>query len=342
MPVSGDLINSLYLEILGRHADPIGLALRVNQTPAEIRADLYASDEYAELQRLKNAPPGDATAPDREARNRERLDAKARLEATLRTVGLESLAGWAWDRITADASEATILLELQDQPAFIASTIGKVTKARRDRNLPAMSFAEIAEYTNRRREILHAAGFPRGFNDSDDDVVRDAVNEVGLPELKERADAAVLATFATPEIQSELSRFFGIARGELAAAIWDTNRGIPLIRQKVAAAQISGAGIRTGFGALSEEQATRLANLGVSESEAEEGLGQLQSMRELATPINRGESAISREEQLAVLEGNVAAQERYRRRAEERKAEFAGGGSFFETREGVTGLGRAR
>lgn len=270
-------------------------------------------------------------------------DALAIIKSVLADYGLESLADWAWQQLVGGLSMNEILISLRERPEFRQRfrAIDEVREA----GLPPVSPAEVVAYERQAREMMRANGLPEGFYDDPDDFVNWMKNGVALPELQQRIDLYRARVNEIPaEDRAEWNRLYGYTDGDMLAMEMDPEKAVPAIERRLAASRTAGAAVRSGFGSLSQTEAERLAELGVSQQQAEQGFGTLVRGRELfdALPGSR-ESSIGRDEQMsAVFGGDEKALSEIERRARRRAASFEGGGSFATSREGFAGLGTAR
>ena len=265
-------------------------------------------------------------------------DAKARIMSVLGEYGLESLGDWVWQQLLEGRSDAEIMQDVRLTPEFKARF--PAIEARTKAGLPPLSPGEYVSYERQARQIMRAAGLPETFYDTADDFTNYLSGDVSISELNDRIQMGRQAVFeAPPEVRDALMRDYGATEGELTAFFLDPDRALPLVEKQWRAAQISGAGTRTGF-ATTRQQNDRLADLGVTAEQAQQGFGVLGDSRELFASIDRTEDVIDADTQLgAVFEGNSAAQRRIEQRRAKRKAAFQGGGSFAASQTGVVGLG---
>lgn len=268
-------------------------------------------------------------------------DALAVIRSVLNQYGLGALADWAWSEIVAGASEAQVLLDLQQQQAF-KDAFPEIAKMQQNGMTP-LSPGEIITYRTQAAQMMRAAGLPEGFWDQPTDFANLIVNNVSLNELTDRINLARAATYEVPQdVRDELARY-GITGGDLAANFLDPTVAEPLLKQKFLAAQIGGAATRTGYGSVMGDN-EYLASLGVGADQAQAGFTNLAGQKELFG-ILPGEqtTGVSREEQLAAqFAGDSDAQRKILRKAETREAEFAGGGGFTSSRDGLAGIGASR
>jgi hypothetical protein len=347
------VVRSWYIQHLGREPDAGAMTwanlLVSGRAPAEIERTIATSQEGLQYRARQGITPpkspsraAPAPRPDTSLRDAQRRDAFARIKRTLADYGLSGLADWAWKQILADSSEATIMLDLQDQPAFKQRF--RAIDLRRKAGLPAISPAEVIAYETQARTLMRAAGLPKGFYDKPDDFTDFLVKDVGLPELQNRIGLAEQAVFNTdPVLRAERARF-GITTGEEVAMALDAKTAFPLLRKRYASAGLSAVGVRSGYGALGKSEAEHLFDLGITEEQAGQGFDFLTRNQEIFQGLpGMGEDAIDRATGLsAVFEGSAPARETLERRARQRRAVFEAGGAFSPSAEGVAGLGSRR
>lgn len=258
---------------------------------------------------------------------------------TLSDYGLpESLAQWAWEQIVAGRGQDEVLLDLQDRQEF-KDEFPEI-EARKKAGLTAISPAYVVNYRQQAARLMRAAGLPEGFYDSKQDFQDLLTKDVSLNELGDRIAGAAHAAFTTDPVVRQEWRNLGFGDGDLTALWLNPDVAQPLLEKRTAAAQLSGTAVRSGFGGLQSFEALDLADQGVDPGQAQAGFGRLTQQRELFSPLDSGESTISRQEQLdAGVGGNAAAQARIEERARRRRAQFSGGGSFAAGQQGMTGLG---
>lgn len=282
------------------------------------------------------APPPAATpGPNPYTANRDALDS---FRAILTQYGLESLTDRAFGWMSQGLSETQIYQELRNtsEYKYRFSALETLTKKGR-----AISENEYVEYERQAVSIFRQAGLPSGFYDQPEDFAKFIGGEVSLKELQDRVSLAQTATFSAPrEIKDQLKAFYGIDEGQLTAYFLDPDKTLPILQQQYAAGEIASTSTTSGYGTLTKEQAESLALEQLSSQQIEEGFGTLAASKELFQNLpGQGDQDISIEEQLgAAFRGDVKAQQKVRRRAEERKGVFDAGGGFASSKEGITGL----
>lgn len=329
-------VARFYKEILGREfnpADPRDAAwvpqlANGTITQAQLRERLSGSAEA--LLRQPDAPNDDAEQ-----------DAFTYLKRVLDDYGLGNLGDWAWQQIQGGRSNERIIQDLRETTEYKQRFAG--LELRRAKGLPAISEAEYIAYESGVRQMMRAAGMPADFYDQPDDFAKLIGNDVSVAEMQARVnDGYLAATQAPAEVRQELQSLYGISTGGLAAFFLDPDRALPLIERQFAAAQVSGAAQRTGYGALDKTEAERIAALGVGAAEAQQGFSALQQSRELFGSLPGEDAAqIDRAtQQAAVFGGDANARAAIDKRAKERVSQGSGAQSFAVGQGGVAGLGR--
>lgn len=277
--------------------------------------------------------------------------ASAMVTNALRAMGLEGEVDWAMGVLKQNLSPDEVLLQLRERPAYKIRFAAN--EERRKRGLPMLSEGEIIAYERTARQLMRETGLPPGFYDSPDDFVGFIGRDVSVKELQDRVDtyrSVADSIAADPENQgvlAELHRIYGITpdSGAFLAYAIDPDRALTTLQRQVAAAGTSTAARRSGYGALNQAEAERVAALGVTQDQAVAGFGELVGDRELFGALpgeERTTGAIGRDEQLnAIFARDAIARQRIMRRSAERAAAFGGGGSYGLSQQGVAGLGRA-
>jgi hypothetical protein len=255
----------------------------------------------------------------------------------LDTYGLGGLAEWAWGRFQEGASLDMIMTEVYQRPEFRAVYPEYEVLAQRGR---AVSVDYLASYRKAVVEIFRSYGIPETFYDSPEDLSRFAANEVSVAEISKRVAQASRAVYTSPpEVRQELERMYNVRPGDLVAFWLDPDRTVPIMEQQFLAAEVGAQARTTGFGMLTREESERLAGMGVTAEAAQRGFAALGQAQELFNPLSTSEEEISQDVQLGAVFGqNVEAQRQVEQRRQQRQAEFAGGGQYAMTREGMVGL----
>lgn len=268
-------------------------------------------------------------------------DAVAYLQALLEDYGLGSMATWAYEQVVAGNSPEMVMQLLRERPEYRQRF--HVIFERQKRGLSAISPAEVIAYERQARQLMMRSGLPPGFYDSTDDFNAFLIGDVSLAELNDRIEGARVAIYQTdPTVRDEMVNLYG--EGGLMAHWLDPAKALPVLQKRRAAAESSAAGVRSGFGRLSRDEAERMYDLDIDQREAEQGFATLVSSRELFSSLpGENTDEIDRRAQLgAAFGGDALARERIERRAAARKAVFGGGGGYAESKTGFGGLGSAQ
>lgn len=272
-------------------------------------------------------------------------DARTIVDQYLKQIGLGSVPGtWVWNEITGSGLTdsagiaAKLELDLQNTTWFKAAFPG--LEERTKNGFPAMNVADYLSYESQAYSLARAAGLPQGFMDKA--LIGEMIGkDVSMSELTARInDGYEAATTAAPEVRAEMQNY-GLEHGDLAAFFLDPTRAEPLLMQKFTAAQIGAAGVEAGFGEIGLNQASHLAQLGVSQAQAISGFGQIAPLAGLETQLPGGHGPTVTGQQLlaAQFEGSGTAQLAVQHAQESREAPAKGGGGFAGGQEGVTGAG---
>lgn len=270
-------------------------------------------------------------------------DAKSIIKTELTQWGLGSLSDWAFGLLTQGAGQDQIISQLRDTNEYKQRFAGNV--ARQANGLTPLSESDYIDYENQAKQMLQSelgtAGAPYA---TQDELAAYIGHDKSVNELKSDVDMAASLVFSeSPEVRMEAARL-GLGKGDLVAAILDkdgTYGTLPILQQKVQQAQIAGQADITGFGQISLDQAARLAGLGITETQAQQGFASLAKVQPLLQGF-QGEEGISTDQALAAqFGGDQNAAAALSRRQAQRLGTFTGGGSFATTSKGAGGLGTA-
>jgi len=291
------------------------------------------------------------------------------IQSTLAAYGFSpsqtaTLTQWAWGEITNNVDPTQIAIDLQTPgttgyqvfeqqfPGFVAANAQLNAQG-----LPAVSVQAYSQYQTTAMAMAQAAGLPAGMINSQN-IGTLVGGNVSTSELSNRLnDAMVLAYQSTPEQQATFNQYFGTSYGQsgqgaltasqIASLALEPNVAEPLIAQQIKSAQIGGASVTSGVGAIDAATATELAQAGITPAQATSAFQNLAPYSALETPRPGmgGEAAqgVVSPEQLATgqLLGNAAAQRQLVTAEEVAKAPFSGGGGFVSNTKGVAGAGSA-
>lgn len=188
--------------------------------------------------------------------------------------GLDTLAGDVNDLIRQGYGTDAITLQLQQTTAYKQRFAAN--DARVKNGLGVLSPAEYISAENSYRQVLQNYGLPTGFYDSHDDFANFLANDVSPTEVDARAKAAQQVWLSTDTAtQSAWKSYYGLTDGAAIASILDPDTALPTVQRMATASQIGGAATNNGLAAPDQQRAEQLADLGVSQSQAQKGYGQI-------------------------------------------------------------------
>ena len=218
-------------------------------------------------------PPKPDTRPAWEkALSGSQRDAYAALTNLFKGFGLDSLAGKIFDYVKNGYSADTISLLLQETKEYKTRFAGN--EARKKAGLNVLSPGEYIAIENSYRQIMNAAGLPKGFYDSTSDFAGFIGNDLSPTELKERADLATQATaLASPEYKRAL-KAMGLSDGEMTSYWINQSKSLPFLQKTAATAAIGAEALQRGMN-FDREYAENLATQGVTGQAAAEGYARI-------------------------------------------------------------------
>ena len=284
----------------------------------------------------------------------DQVSATQTLSSTLQGYGfsgndLTSLTQWAWNEITSGTAPSQAALDIQNLPQFENRFPG--LKERTAAGFDAMSVSDYLTYETAAQQQARALGLPDGFM-SNQEIGSLIAGNVSAQELSDRLNNIyVVANNATPEVKAQLNAYFGydVTPGGLAALALDPTKAEPLLRQQVTAAQLGGAGVTAGLGAVSEPLAMQIAQTGITASDIQSGIGALAPLAPLenklpgqTTDSATGANVVSTDQLAKGQFLNSQQDQRALQVAQEaRKAPFTGGGGIVQNAKGAVGAGSA-
>lgn len=206
-------------------------------------------------------PFGSLTGPNR--------DAAVALTALFKSYGLDSLAPAIIGFIKQGYSADTISVLLVETPEYKKRFAAN--DARIKAGLPALSPAEYLSVESAYRQVMSAAGVPKGFYDQPSDFQKWIADDVSPTEIKSRVDTATEAINSMDAGALAAMRKF-YTKGDLIAYALDRTRAQPLVGKQFEAAKIAGAAADQGVG-VDRQLSERLAGQGVSGDQARQGFG---------------------------------------------------------------------
>lgn len=186
-------------------------------------------------------------------------------------------------------------------------------------------------------------GLPPEFIDA-----REALGgDVSINELYARAAlAASDAQEAFNSVQGravieELLGQPGVTAGGIVGFFLDPDKMLPELQRATDAAQVAAAAGRSAF-TLTTEESLALSEAGFDPGEIQQRAAVVTTAGDVRFGVGGRFGALSREEELGLLAGDVQAMQDLERRRQLLQADFAGGGRFLRSNTGAAvGLGSA-
>ena len=269
-------------------------------------------------------PAGTPAAPPPPGVNEAGESAFAFLSAQLNEYGLGSLSGVLRQLIldgTTDANQLSLALQSTNEWKQPFSGNEMLKQA----GLPVLSIGEYISAERSYAQALKQYGLPQGFYDDPSDFAKWIGNSVSPNEVSQRAQMwADIANRQDPAVKQQLHSM-GFSDGDLIAFMMDPTRATPLIQQKYQTTVLGAAARRSGVVA-NNQYLEKLAGMGVSEQQAQQGygfisenLGALQTLAQVhGVDYNQGDA------EAEVFEGSGASTRKRKRLASQERAAFGG------------------
>jgi len=279
------------------------------------------------------------------------VDAWAQLRNTLASYGftggdLNSLVTWAKNEIIKGNGPDQIAMDLQNTAQFKRRfpAIG-VLAGQGVAITPAMYISMEQSYA----AAEHGAGIPVNFASYDALIA----NQVSPTEYQDRLQKGYLAVAqADPTVIQAFQDYYGVTKGQLAAYFLNPQAMEPILTQRALAAQIGGASAMAGFHApggptsvegITQAQALRMAQLGVTQQQAQQGFQKLGTESQLYNPLpgaGHVGHALTADQLLNAQFGSDAqTQLELQQQAAYQAGTTKQGGTVGQTQAGATGLG---
>lgn len=255
---------------------------------------------------------------------------------------LVQLTRWAKNEIISGDSTDQIALNLMTTPEFKRRfpAIGVLAKEG-----IAITPAQYISMEQSYAQAEKQAGLPPNFASYDALIA----NQVSPSEYSDRLTQGYLAVANSDQnVITEFQRFYGVTKNQLAAYFLNPKAQEPLLLKQALAAQIGGAAYDSGWQGLpreplvSTQEALKLAQQGVTQSQAQQGYAQLAQEQQLERPLPgqgaRYDFTTSNLSQAAMgLDGQTQLQLRIQ--ADMEKNMFQGGTGVESTSSGLQGAG---
>lgn len=275
-------------------------------------------------------PPAGPTAADKSA--------KGIIDQFLQTYGLQSLGDTAWQMYLTGQSPDQIMLNVRGTPEYQARFPAMAALSQRGQ---AITESQYINYEQAIQQQNQAAGLPQGMYDTPDDIAKLLTSSISPAEYQARLQSYQTAAWQSPpEVRQALMDDYGLSPGQLTAFFIDPDRALPLIQRDLATAQMQGTAQTTGFGGLSMAEGGHLADLGVTQAQAQAGFGKLAGQSQLINGLPGQQPGIGTDTALqAQFDQNTQAQQQFQAAQQNQLNQFKKGGGPATTSAGVLGAG---
>lgn len=245
-----------------------------------------------------------------------------------------SMAERLWGEYVDGSNQAAIDQWVIAQPEFDQRFPG-LNALRESGN--AVSPQQWRAYEDAWLGFAKSAGLPSGLYDTHEFIGSLITNRVSVAEAQQRVQMAEQAVWEQFDVQA--AAVYGMDPGDLTAMLLDPAEAQPFVERKFKAVQSAKIAQETSFGQLTAAQAEQVGQDSSSPEQTRQGFSSLANQAEVFNPLDAGETTISTDEQIAAqFQGNAEAQEKIRRQARRRVAEFEAGGGFIQGQRGYVGV----
>jgi len=274
-------------------------------------------------------------------------DAKNIIKTMLDRYQLGDLSDQVWALISDETLPANADIDLIGDALRDTDTFKKrfpANEARKKAGLPELTVSEYIGLERGYSNAMRGSGLPAGFYDDPTDFEKFIAGDTSVAEVQSRVNEGFKAVSeANPEVIKQMKDLYGVDNAGLAAYFLDPTRATPLLVKQARSAQIAAEAARQAGIQLSAAEAEGLTTEGISTQQAQQGFGMMREQADLARPLQAGEEALTRQEQIGAVFGtDAAARQRVETRARRRRAAFEQGGGFAATQQGTAGLGEAQ
>ena len=241
---------------------------------------------------------------------------------TFTRYGLASLAPKIMEYIRKGYSTDRVALELQTTDEYKRRFIGNET--RRKAGLSVLSPAEYLSAEDSYRQIMSAAGVPKGFYDTPSDFAGFIGNGVSPAEIQGRVTAATdMLNKGNAAELAYFKKFY--THGDLVAFALDPQRAAPLVGKAFAAAAVGGAAAGQHL-QIGKATAEDLAGMGVDANTANQGFSQIASDRPQAAKLSSiyGDSYTQDQAVADIFKNDAAAGNQRKKLSSKERATFGG------------------
>jgi len=242
-----------------------------------------AADEYNEAKGLNPDGSSKPVVKEKEPISKETRDAYALLEEAFKLYGLDSLVPIIRGYMEDDLGPEQAKLKLKTETAYKERFKGNELRVASGRN--ALSEVDYLELENDYSETLRSYGLSDYFGTATDATTRlarqkkmaDVIgSDISAVEFKDRIKTVVTrVNMADTNTKTALRTLYSITDTDLVKYFLNPAEGSERLKEKVTAAEISGASMTQGLGQTSLGTAEELARLGIDRAEALAGYSKI-------------------------------------------------------------------
>lgn len=239
--------------------------------------------------------------------------------------GLESLAPTILNLVKQGYDPTSIAYMLKQTPEYkqrFAGNDGRVKSG-----LAPLSPAEYLATERAYRQALSSAGLPQSYYDNHADFTTYIANDTSPAEIKTRADQAMqFVNGSDPTYINAFKQYYGAGPADIAAYMLDGSRNEGLLTKQIQASHIGAAAMQQGLATPGVGQAEKYAEMGVTDSQAQQGFQNVASVLPDESKIASrfGQQYTQQDAQDEFLGGLASAQRKRRQLNQSEEALFSG------------------
>jgi hypothetical protein len=269
--------------------------------------------------------------------DKEYIDAYALLESVFKDYGLEELVPNIKRYMEQGIGSKQATVELKETQAYKTRFAGNEMRRASGKNV--LDEATYLALENSYDEALRSYGLQNYFGiDRKQRNARMAEfigNDINYPEFKDRIDLAVnRVNMADPYVKSTLISFYKITDNDLVNYFLNPKEGLPVLEEKVKAAEIGGVAAGLGLQA-SLASASAFAKMGITKARAQEGYATIAQNLPRGTDLSK----FYKEEGINYTQG-LAEEAEFKGTASAKRAEERLRGREISSFSGGAGTGR--
>lgn len=251
--------------------------------------------------------------------------------AILKSWGIESLASTVLKYVQDGYDGPTISVLLPETKEYKKRFAGN--EARMKAGLPVLSPAEYIATEDAYRQAARAAGLPKGFYDQTSDFTKFISADVSPTEFNQRVQLAQNEIYnAPPEQVALLKKWYPeLSTGDLTAHLLDPKTALPLLQNKINAANIGTAAQHAGVG-IDAATASDLVKNGVTQSQAIGGFQTVadfdHTLGNLGAIYGQDYGSTDAEAEVFGLKGSTQAEQKRKGLLSQERAAFGGSGGL--------------